>query len=112
MSGARFVFDRIRRRGTRIVDCMLRAKHYLVRGRVQGVGYRYFVLEAASGLGVTGYVRNLPTREVEVHAEGEETKLELFKRELEQGPPMARVSEVIENDLPVSGSYSSFLIRG
>ena len=112
MSGARFVFDRIRRRGTRIVDCMLRAKHYLVRGRVQGVGYRYFALEAANRLGVTGYVRNLPTREVEVHAQAEETKLELFKRELEQGPPMSRVSEVIENDLPVSGSYSSFLIRG
>ncbi len=91
---------------------MLRAKHYLVRGRVQGVGYRYFALEAANRLGVNGYVRNLPTHEVEIHAEAEETKLELFKRELEQGPPLARVSEVIENDLPVSGSYSSFLIGG
>ena len=91
---------------------MVRARHYRVRGRVQGVGYRYFAMEAAVRLGVTGYVRNLPTREVEVHAEAEEATLELFKRALEQGPPLARVNEVIESDLPLSGSYSSFLIRG
>jgi len=54
----------------------MRAKHYLVRGRVQGVGYRYFALEAAERLGVTGYVRNLATGEVEVHAEAEEATAE------------------------------------
>jgi acylphosphatase len=91
---------------------MLRAKHYLVRGRVQGVGYRYFALETANRLGVIGYVRNVPNGEVEVRAQAEEATLELFKRELEQGPRMSRVSEVIESDLPVSEAYSSFLIRG
>ena len=91
---------------------MVRAKHYLIRGRVQGVGYRYFALEAAERQGIRGYVRNLPGREVEVHAEAEEAVLELFKRELERGPGMARVTEILENDLPVSGLYSSFLIRG
>jgi acylphosphatase len=90
----------------------MRAKHYLVRGRVQGVGYRYFALEAAERLGVTGYARNLPTGEVEVHAEADEGTLRRFKQELERGPRMARVTEVVESDLPLSGSYSSFLIRG
>jgi len=91
---------------------MLRAKHYLVRGRVQGVGYRYFVLEAADRLGVTGFVRNLHTGDVEVYAESDDVKLNRFKRELERGPGMARVDELRENDVPATGSYSSFQIRG
>ena len=91
---------------------MLRAKHYLVRGRVQGVGYRYFVLEAAHRLGVTGFVRNLRSGDVEVYAEADDAKLNLFKRELEGGPGMARVDELRENDVPATGAYSSFQIRG
>jgi len=90
---------------------MVRAKHYLVRGRVQGVGYRYFALEAAERLGITGYARNLSSGEVEVHAEADEGALERFKLELERGPRMARVTEVVESDAP-PGSHSSFLIRG
>jgi acylphosphatase len=90
---------------------MVRAKHYVVRGRVQGVGYRYFALEAAERFGIKGYARNLHSGEVEVHAEGDQAALEGFKLELERGPRMARVTEVVESDVP-SGSYSSFLIRG
>jgi acylphosphatase len=91
---------------------MLRAKHYLIRGRVQGVGYRYFAREAAERRGIRGYARNLRSGEVEVHAEAEEEALALFKQELQRGPRMADVTEIAESDLPVSGSYSSFLIRG
>jgi acylphosphatase len=91
---------------------MVRAKQYVVRGRVQGVGYRYFVLGVAEQLGVTGFVRNLRTGDVEVHAEADEVTLQLFRRELKRGPRMARVSEVVEGDLAASGLYSSFLIRG
>ena len=90
---------------------MIRAKHYLVHGRVQGVGYRYFALETAERLGIKGYARNLSTGEVEVHAEAEEVTLERFKQELARGPRMARVSAIEESDVP-SGSYASFLIRG
>jgi acylphosphatase len=90
---------------------MVRAKHFLVRGRVQGVGYRYFAREAAERLGITGYARNLHSGEVEVHAEADEGALAQFKLELEQGPRLARVTEIIESDVPL-GSYSSFLIRG
>ena len=97
---------------TRVVNCTVLAKHYIVRGRVQGVGYRYFAQEVAERLGVAGYVRNLPTGEVEVHAEADESTLHQFKAELERGPRLSRVSEVIESNLSSAGSYSSFLIRG
>src|SRR5256712_11648182 len=88
------------------------ARHYLVRGRVQGVGYRYFALDAAERLGIKGYGRNLPTGAVEVHAETEEAGLAAFKRVLEQGPGIARGTDVVENNLPLSGSYLLFVILG
>jgi acylphosphatase len=97
-------------RGFRQQDML--AKHYLIRGRVQGVGYRYFALGAAERLGVKGFVRNLHHGEVEIHAEADKVRLELFKLELARGPRMAEVTEVIESDRPVSGVYSSFTVRG
>ncbi len=90
----------------------MRAKHFVVRGRVQGVGYRYFALGAAERLGVCGYARNLPSGEVEIHAEADQTVLQLFRQELERGPRMSHVTEIAENDAAVSGVYSSFGIRG
>jgi acylphosphatase len=91
---------------------MLQRKRYLVSGRVQGVGYRYFTLDAAERWGVRGYVRNLGSGDVEVHAEAEESRLRGFKQELQRGPRGARVSRLIEEDLAVSEPYSSFAIRG
>ena len=91
---------------------MSRGKRYIVRGRVQGVGYRYFVQATAERLGVSGFVRNLPNGDVEVHAEADRDILALFKQELERGPRMARVAEVVETDMPASGVFSSFVIRG
>jgi acylphosphatase len=87
---------------------VLLAKHYLVRGRVQGVGYRYFALRAAQRLGVTGYARNLAGGEVEVRAQADEAVLVQFKQELERGPYTARVREVIEEDLPLKPNDDSF----
>ena len=91
---------------------VLRAKRYVVRGQVQGVGYRYFAQGVAERLGVTGYVRNLGSGDVEVHAEADDVTLALFKQELEYGPRMAQVTAVTESDVAASGSYSSFRIRG
>ena len=91
---------------------MILARHYRVRGRVQGVGFRYFVVETAVRLGVRGYVRNTMDGEVEVHAEGEEPALAGLRVELERGPMLARVIEVVEGDAPVTGRYSSFSVRG
>lgn len=76
------------------------------------MGYRYFAQRVAERLGILGYVRNLTGGDVEVHAEADDRTLELFKRELERGPRMAQVSSVTETDIPASGLYSAFVIRG
>jgi acylphosphatase len=88
------------------------ARHYRIRGRVQGVGYRYFALENALRLGVRGWVRNLPDGEVEVHAEAEAAVLNEFRLELERGPRFSRVIEVTEETAARTDRYSSFQIRG
>ena len=58
----------------------------MVRGQVQGVGYRYFVVEQARQLGVGGWVRNLPEGTVEAEAVGERVRLERFLEGLRRGP--------------------------
>jgi acylphosphatase len=65
-----------------------------VSGRVQGVGFRYATIDKALALGVTGYVRNLPDRRVEVLACGEERAVNALRNWLWQGPSMAHVSAV------------------
>jgi acylphosphatase len=64
---------------------------YLVRGRVQGVGYRYFVMREAGALGVSGFARNLPDGSVEVVAEGADEVLQSFEERLREGPSFAEV---------------------
>jgi acylphosphatase len=70
------------------------ARRYLVSGRVQGVGFRYFVLHEARALGVAGWVRNLADGRVEALAVGDDALLHAFEGRLWQGPPHARVSTV------------------
>ena len=66
----------------------------LVRGRVQGVGFRWFVRQRARELGVRGWVRNRSDGSVEVHADGEPDALERLRASLRTGPPGARVTAV------------------
>ena len=68
--------------------------HIVFRGRVQGVGFRWFVLDRARGLGVAGRVRNRADGAVEVEAEGGEAPLHALLDEVRQGPPAARVTAV------------------
>ena len=91
---------------------MVQARSYRVRGRVQGVGYRYFTQQIALRLGVRGWVRNMPNGDVEAHGEAEREVLERFRAELERGPSFSSVSEVIEESVPADGSNTSFEIRG
>ncbi len=82
-----------------------------VYGRVQGVFFRTFVAEHAHELGLTGYVRNLPLRAVEVVAEGERKQLEKLISYLKMGPPGARVEKVMTNWSEYTGNYSGFRIK-
>lgn len=68
--------------------------HAVLRGRVQGVGFRIFVRDAARRHGCTGWVRNLPDGCVEVHAEGTESDLTEMLTDLNQGPPWAHVADI------------------
>ena len=65
---------------------------FIVQGRVQGVGYRYFVLQQAEALGVTGFARNRTDGSVEVVAEGSDEALHDLEDRLRQGPAFARVT--------------------
>jgi acylphosphatase len=64
---------------------------YFVSGRVQGVGYRYFAMQAAEQLGVNGFARNLPDGRVEVVAEAADDVLTQFEERLREGPSFAAV---------------------
>ncbi len=82
------------------------ARRFLVAGRVQGVGYRYFVQEIAEEMGLRGYVRNLRDGRVEVLAFGSGEKLRGLRHELEKGPMMSRVTEVIEEPATLDTRYN------
>lgn len=69
---------------------------YRVRGRVQGVGFRWWTRSRARGLGLAGTVRNCPDGSVEVRVRGGEEVVAAFREQLAQGPPGSRVDEVEE----------------
>jgi acylphosphatase len=75
--------------------------HLEVGGRVQGVGFRWFIREEARRLGLAGWVRNRPDGSVELAARGEAASVERFARSARAGPPGARVMSV--RDLPTDG---------
>ena len=82
----------------------------IIGGRVQGVGFRYFVQENANRFGINGYVKNMPGGNVEVDAEGDQDKLDDFFEKCRQGPPQASVDLFQISDVPVYG-YTRFRIR-
>lgn len=70
-------------------------RRIVVRGRVQGVGFRWFVEDVANGLGLSGWVRNLPDgRSVEALVEGPSAALDRFAARMRQGPPGSHVGEL------------------
>ncbi|WP_029520288.1 acylphosphatase [Persephonella sp. IF05-L8] len=79
-------------------------------GTVQGVGFRYFVRNIAKGMGVKGYVRNLPDGTVEVVAEGDEQTLRNFLKAIEQGPPLAEVTDIRYQFEDKEGGFTDFEI--
>ena len=85
--------------------------HAFVLGTVQGVFYRRFVVDEARPLGLSGMVRNLADRRVEVIAEGPKEGLAQLVRRLKQGPPDAEVTGVEVEWEPVGGEYVGFGIE-
>jgi acylphosphatase len=86
-------------------------RRWLVRGRVQGVGFRYFARHSASALGLRGYTRNLDDGRVEVYAVGPPEKLSEMAALLHKGPRWADVRGVEEQEAEVR-SFSDFQIEG
>lgn len=86
-------------------------QHFIISGTVQGVGYRYSSQQQAEQLGITGWVRNLPSQQVEIIAEANADTLEQFKKWLEQGPTYAKVTKVDVENSEATGEFSTFLIR-
>lgn len=84
--------------------------HAIVRGRVQGVGYRVFALREATRLGLAGYVANLADGSVEVVAEGPADDLDALEERLAEGPPAGFVERVIARREPFRGIGSGFRI--
>jgi acylphosphatase len=87
------------------------AAEILVEGCVQGVGYRAFVERKAGILGLVGYVMNLRDGRVRVRVEGGREIIEELARDLEKGPPLARVQQVELLWRPPTGRFSSFSVR-
>ncbi|HZN05512.1 MAG TPA: acylphosphatase [Pyrinomonadaceae bacterium] len=87
------------------------ARKFLIRGEVQGVGYRFFAQRAAARHQVVGYVRNCPDGTVEALVEGPAVSVEAFKNDLAAGPQWAVVDQLEEINLDPSGAYSQFRIE-
>jgi acylphosphatase len=87
------------------------ARRFVIAGRVQGVGFRWFAHDAAAREGVHGWVRNLADGSVEVVAEGEAESLHRLEAAVRRGPASARVERFDEEELAPTGRTAGFEIR-
>ncbi len=88
------------------------ARRFLVRGRVQGVGFRWFVEREAHTLGIAGWVRNNSDSSVEILAIGSREQLSALRSRLQQGPRAARVDAVEESEAKPVAGLTNFRIEG
>jgi acylphosphatase len=91
----------------RLVD-----RGYQVRGRVQGVGYRWWTYRAAAGLGLVGSVRNLSDGSVQVLARGTPEVLGELESLLQSGPPLARVDRIASVEAVLDTGVTTFVVEG
>ncbi|MCK4236152.1 MAG: acylphosphatase [Candidatus Krumholzibacteria bacterium] len=83
----------------------------VVKGVVQGVGFRYFTLDLARRLGLSGFVKNKVDGTVEVEAEGKEVVIKTLIEDLRLGPRSAHITGVDVETLPPGGDYNGFELR-
>lgn len=86
-------------------------RYYLVTGRVQGVYFRASTLEQAQALGLSGWVRNVATGQVELVACGGQAEIEQLQAWLWEGPPGARVTQVESREYRSAETFDGFAIR-
>ena len=86
-------------------------RRFVISGRVQGVGFRYFALEAARREGLHGFVRNNDDGTVEAVAEGESEALERFERAIRRGPSRSRIEQVMVDNVEPMAASGGFEIR-
>jgi acylphosphatase len=91
---------------------VLIARKYVVKGRVQRVGFRFFVEDAARRENVLGYVRNEHDGSVEIVAEGDADAMRRFEMAIRRGPSGARVDHVQTTELEPSSRFTSFQVTG
>ena len=80
----------------------------IVKGRVQGVGFRWFVQQRAKNFAVSGYVKNLDNGDVEIEAEGDRDRVEQLLKSVKVGPTFSKVRDVIIEWQQFTGKYDSF----
>lgn len=85
--------------------------HIIVRGLVQGVGFRYFVARHAGRFNINGYVKNLYNGDVEIVAEGERGAVEMLIKEVKVGPRSAQVSDCVIEWTTADSTHKGFEIR-
>jgi acylphosphatase len=90
----------------------IHARRFIVRGRVQGVGFRWFVEREAHILQIAGWVRNNPDSSVEVLALGTSEQLAGLRSRLHQGPRAARIDDVEESEAEAVAGLNTFQVRG
>ena len=88
------------------------ARRFVVRGRVQGVGFRWFVEREAHILGIAGWVRNNADGSVEIHAQGTGDQLSALRSRLREGPRAARVDNIEESAAQPAADLNLFRIEG
>jgi acylphosphatase len=86
------------------------ARHCIIKGRVQGVGFRYFTYRTAEEHGIRGWVKNLPHGDVEMYATGDGDAMARFMEEVGNGPSLALVEQVEVRDVEPE-DYSGFSIE-
>ena len=91
---------------------MLTGRRYIVKGRVQRVGFRFFVEHAAQREGIQGYVRNQHDGSVEIVAEGDAEALQRFEMAVRRGPAGARVDDVDTIEVEPSSRFAGFRVMG
>jgi acylphosphatase len=97
--------------GGYMAQTLIHAVHMIAFGRVQGVGFRFFVRDKATRHGIKGWVRNRPDGSVEIHAESRKELLDEFIAAVKEGPILGLVSDVEVEQVEPTNKYTNFNIE-